>query len=54
MQFLVNQPVTKEASRDLKQVRQGLQNTLDAIDKELVVIKKQIQQLIDQDALLKA
>lgn len=39
---------------ELKQVRQGLQNTLDAIDKELVVIKKQIQQLIDQDTLLKA
>jgi transposase len=38
---------------ELELVRQGLSNTLETIDKELVVLEKQIKQLIEQDALLK-
>lgn len=38
---------------ELKLVRQGLSNTLKTIDKELLVLEKQIKQLIDKDALLK-
>ena len=38
---------------ELKLVREGLSNALETIDKELLVLEKQIKQLIEQDALLK-